>query len=394
MRKDKHRKLYPYQRRIANHIAETNRSCILNLEMRMGKTVIALEVCNKAPMPTLIVCPAGLIKVWQDHIAKWCDRPELITLVSYTKMSKAKYIEQVKKLRCLRLIADEAHRTRNTKSVSNKAIRLLMQQKHWIQKLFLTATPIINEPLDMYLMLRNCMKKPCNKAEFINRFYICEYNYFAKGVVPTKFHHESDFIDLCQKYMIRLTHDDINKDRKYKRDINTYVVDVQSDKDTPSKVLLETPKLGLAKLERWQCRDLLCNLIGNKTIIFFSYLQTAIALKHILDYKILSGKTPKKQRPKLIEEFRKDKNAEGILLSINAFSEGIDLSFVKNVIIFENTWSGFQDLQAIARCDAIKRTHDQTISYIVSKNERKYMIANRKMKYSGLFDWSTDLETL
>jgi SNF2 family DNA or RNA helicase len=76
---DVQRRLYPYQQVGVKFLVE-HESALLADDMGTGKTVmtaVALRVLFQrgAARKALIVCPVGLLRVWQDHLGKWA--PEL-----------------------------------------------------------------------------------------------------------------------------------------------------------------------------------------------------------------------------------------------------------------------------------------------------------------------------
>lgn len=138
----------------------------------LGKTIVALALVvnslkRSKTRSTLIVVPANLRNQWMDEIQKFCA-PEVckdvvnlrvgvsigttpaklqraaIVLASYEDVIKEKKI--LHKTSFMRIILDEGHRIRTTKTAVFMAIQPLQAKCRWI----LTGTPVVNSPDDFY----------------------------------------------------------------------------------------------------------------------------------------------------------------------------------------------------------------------------------------------------
>lgn len=386
--------LYEYQEKIAHLIKDSNK--IINLEMRMGKTVIACYACGFSKLNTIVICPVAVKEHWTKENKKWNKHHDLFEVWTFSDLATNQgQIKLKNKLKSFqRIIIDESHRLRNTKRKACSFINLrVLNSKHWIRKWFITATPIINEPLDLYISLRNCLPVNMTKQQFLKSFYRCEYNYFSDFPVPTEFINDDFFIKLIQKCMIRADFDSVGINRKYPMVFKTLLSKETHTLDSKKELIQSLPDISLAKTEALK-KELIQEIKNaNRTIIFYHYKNAGDRLMKILDkaeYK-LDGATPKKQRLQAIENFRNDPvNNTAMLLSITAFSEGINLSFCDKIILFDSTWSGFQDLQAIARCDSIIRNSPKTVIRCFSEEEHKHYLASKKLEYEKrVLNWRT-----
>jgi SWI/SNF-related matrix-associated actin-dependent regulator 1 of chromatin subfamily A len=143
-------------------------------EMGLGKTVQACGVINadSSIKNILIVCPASLKLNWQRELERWLVRrytsgfatstilPRTqIVIANYDIMSKLR--SQVDGRSWDLLICDESHYCKNPDSQRTKAVLGALKhdkvEKTPIdagKRLFLTGTPILNRPIELWPMLR------------------------------------------------------------------------------------------------------------------------------------------------------------------------------------------------------------------------------------------------
>lgn len=152
----------------------------------LGKTVISLALVCKVPLKTLVIVNGGLIDNWMDEIKKHTNiskerivkyygpgrqknvekeeeiedknkkEDKLIYISSYSIVSREYNNGEFdntsifSKIKFDRIILDEAHYIRNASSMVHKSMMYLGEQNIGIKKWVVTATPIFNDPSDMY----------------------------------------------------------------------------------------------------------------------------------------------------------------------------------------------------------------------------------------------------
>ena len=172
--------LKPFQQKTVSWLKQQEQDydggLLLN-EAGLGKSICLLANVINNPLKTLIICPAGLIDNWVNEIKKHTDISRLCVMKYYGSKRKEIKIkkEQVifitsysivarefngtsfengslfNKVRFQRIILDEAHYIRNSNSNVHKGIIYLGESYSVnIKKWVVTATPIFNEPNDMF----------------------------------------------------------------------------------------------------------------------------------------------------------------------------------------------------------------------------------------------------
>ena len=160
------RTLRPYQiegvRRLVQ-IASARKAAILADEPGLGKTIQVAEFINlTAPDRVLIVCPASLRSNWDHELSLWVVYPvEHTEIVSYEQASNGKLEYPEYDL----IVFDEAHYLKNPSAKRTKKCLSLDGDI----RLFLTGTPIVNRPIELYPILQSCGLK-MNRTDFGKKY--------------------------------------------------------------------------------------------------------------------------------------------------------------------------------------------------------------------------------
>jgi SWI/SNF-related matrix-associated actin-dependent regulator 1 of chromatin subfamily A len=151
-------------------------------EMGLGKTIQAIGFINAMPdiKRVLIICPASLKINWAREIQKWLTRPMTIGIANSHYPSEAdvviinydileKHHARLGASPWDLLITDECHYLKNSKTqrtravLGGKEIPAVPGKRKGIpaiqaipakRKLFLTGTPIVNRPIELWPLLR------------------------------------------------------------------------------------------------------------------------------------------------------------------------------------------------------------------------------------------------
>lgn len=181
------------------------KSAILADEMGLGKSAQALGVVNydASIEKILIVCPKGLLYNWVAEIEKWqvgqrqvfCTKNasldwSLLTgpcfvVINYEMASK--YQEEIQGTKWDMLICDEAHMLKSPDAVRTKAVLGDLKknregQIHARYQLYLTGSPIINRPLELYGLINALKPKFMSLVEFEDKYCDPQYKFGRKIV--------------------------------------------------------------------------------------------------------------------------------------------------------------------------------------------------------------------
>jgi SWI/SNF-related matrix-associated actin-dependent regulator of chromatin subfamily A-like protein 1 len=189
-------KYYPFQAAGIAYMMD-RRNTLLGDDMGLGKTVQAIGVFNsdESIKKVLIICPATLKTNWFREFSKWtvrktrigigdskiCPTPDdgfNVCIINYDVLTKH---PKLKKIQWDLLIVDECHKLKNPKTIRGKFIygeygnpdMLPIQAK---RILFLTGTPIVNRPSELFPIISFLDPETWAKKwkYFMSRY--CNYN--------------------------------------------------------------------------------------------------------------------------------------------------------------------------------------------------------------------------
>lgn len=128
---------------------EQRRAAILADEPGLGKTAQVAEFMKRVkPALTLIVCPASLRVNWEAELVKWGAAHMTHEIRSYEFITQHVPAEFP---RYDLIVFDEAHYLKNHGAKRTAACLHLAAKR----RLFLTGTPVVNRPIDLYPILRS-----------------------------------------------------------------------------------------------------------------------------------------------------------------------------------------------------------------------------------------------
>ncbi len=420
--------LFPYQKAGVAFIEKTNGKTLLADEMGLGKTLQALAWCqlNFEKRPILVICPATLKINWKRECEKWtslksyiinssdnsyqmpCDYDSYI--INYDILEKKK--ELLQKLNFKIMILDEAHYTKNPKTIRTKAV--IEMSKSIPHVLALTGTPILNRPIEIYNIL-----KMLNPEIFGN------YWEFAKkycGLVRTRWGIDvtgaSNIDELAEKLrssiMIRREKKDVLKDlpdklrivipqeidlKEYKKaedDLINYLIENKNKSIQQAERINQVEQL--ARIEYCKQEAIKAKLPvfvewvkdfvdGNGKLVIFAHHIEFIEklMTELKDYspmKIIGGMQAE-DKQKSIDTFMQDKNCKIIICSIKAAGVGITLTSASHVAFLELGWTPGDHDQAEDRLHRIGQKDNVSCYYFLAQGtieENIYNLIQEKRK--------------
>ena len=153
--------LYPYQRAAVDFAHANNGSCLIADDMGLGKTVEALTYALESDAQSvLIVCPASVLYNWQDEVTKWTGWDSQVVLTGKLPINGARVLIMSYAIMLRRIyelterefslvIFDESTHINSMKAKTSLAADQLISKA----KLFLSGTPFMNRPIELFHVL-------------------------------------------------------------------------------------------------------------------------------------------------------------------------------------------------------------------------------------------------
>jgi len=363
---------------------KNNDALLVVHETGCGKTLtaIAASQCYLDEYPNrnvIFVGPASLTSNFQKEMKAYdVKNSDKYIFYSFEKfLSLAK--ENKKQMNCCNnfLIVDEAHNLRNPLSERMNSVFICSIKAD--KKLLLTATPFVNsyvdfEPLINMIYGRNVIggkinfstyKKPNEKKdlEIIETYLYKKVHYKKKS---------------CENFPERRDHVisiEMSKSfyKKYEKIIDEREVfenpEVFANGYRRAVNSLGTEYYFSVKIEK--SIEILKN---GKSIIYTNWIDFGIKpIAHVLKknkitHEFFTGKTPKKDRQKIVDDF--NENKFDVLVITKAGGEGLDLKGVRNVILLDPTWNFSGIEQVVGRAIRYK-SHEH-----LSEDERYVDVYN------------------
>ena len=394
---------------------------ILADDMGLGKTVQTLAAILAAHEAgqldaSLVVCPASVIGVWEQEIARWCDGVKPVVLTSQNRTaymrdfpprtigiasyaSVARNAEQFGEKVWNYVVLDEAHRVKNHTTATAKACKSLLAR----HKLAVTGTPIQNRLRDVWAVFDSIL--PGHLGDNVGAFEksfgtpIEKHDDEAaaarlrKRIDPFKLRRlktevAKDLPPLNQQVRaVRMLDEQQQLYRDLVQEIVPAGIEALRNRGGPLDVLEKLlrlrqicahPKLldktlplygSSAKFD--ELRDLLeeCLEAEHKVLVFTQWKQMADLIREHLAaeqiaHGMLDGSVPADARAALVKNFQRADGPPVLIVSLLAGGEGITLTQADTVIMYDRWWNPAIEDQAIARAHRIGQQRPVT-AYIL-----------------------------
>lgn len=400
--------LRPFQKDGVKFLASRT-AALLADEQGLGKTAQAICAADELKArKILIVCPALVKLNWKREIERWSKTklniqilngrkdnvlPETdILIVNYDLLISLDLFRQLVKRQYAVGIFDEAHYLRNRGSKRTKAVLLKgALASRCMYKWFLTGTPILNRPVELYPILKAVAPKviaPYDSfVQYALRFcdaYWDDVQFIAKGA--------SNMDDLAARlssgFMLRRLKKDHLKelpDKEYQMiciPAEGRVKKLVEQEFTFSKgdakyhavggdgaeLARIRHELALSKVKT--CIDHIEDVLeGTQKIVVFAYhrdviLQLYEGLKQYGPL-VIAGDVPQKTRQAAVDMFQTNPNARVMIGQIQAAGIGITLTAAAHVIFVESSWVPGEIDQATDRCHRIGQKDSVLVQFLV-----------------------------
>lgn len=390
--------LRDYQAAAVEQMLAMPGNILLADEPGLGKTPTAIEYANRLrPDDLVIVCPASLRLNWQAELERWLTyRPACVDVLSYEGMVKRPLNPVPERGRLV--IFDEAHYLKNPQAKRTKAALKLKRDKI----LFLTGTPVVNRPIDLYPILSLCGIK-ISRTEFGQRF--CDGKLVQIGWRPRKFvwdfsgasNVEELNAALRAHCMIRRTKAEVLNELPAKI---RQVIEIDVDggespelRDTLTRVYnsftraadgIGEEKVDFAELSaaRRELGELKLPYIASylkdtvleevdKVVVFAHHKEIIDSLdsrlKDFTPVKLYGGMSDS-EKDRAVRRFQTDPAVRVFIGQITAAGTGLTLTAASTVIFAELDWVPGNVTQAEDRCHRMGQTDVVRVLHIVLKN--------------------------
>jgi len=445
-----------YQRRGVewmHHLCETGCHGLLADEMGLGKTAQVIALLRSRPMVRqrhLVVCPASVVPVWRDEIARFypdakvdtlksgndfkANKSPCIWLASYTQLRKHRALLDTTKFGYA--ILDEGQFIKNPDAKVTQACFALKAE----HRLVMTGTPLENKQLDLWSIFRYLLPGLLgSRAGFesaliqdregtMNRlrqqvapFILRRTKNEVATELPPKVEMDllcpltevqrAEYARICTEGLARLG-EDIGLALREKSfgflALLTRLRQVCCDPDLLpwlNSPLTDSGKLQLL-IEKLQ--EVVAS--GHKVVIFSQFVtlldrvRTAL-VTHYPDlprYEI-TGMTVDRQKP--VKDFQTAQGAAAMLVSLKAAGTGITLHAADYVFLLDPWWNPAVEDQAIDRVHRIGQTNTVFVYRMITagtieeriqalKGEKKQLFNQVVGGHSGDFEWTKHFSSL
>lgn len=357
-------------------------------------TAMTSEYINRTmPETVLIVCPASLRMNWRSELQEWVigTMPH-VEILSYEQITSGKQELPSYDL----IVFDEAHYLKNENAARTKACLALVGGT----RLFLTGTPIVNRPMDIFPILKS-MGMKWSKREYGKKF--CAGYLKLVGFRPKKYawdfsgaSNTEELGRLLRKHvMVRRTKAEVLTELPPK--IRTVIELDIPPVETPDMVsaarryfdALDTAAENIDELEHTLFEELasvrreeanrklpqtmrfLCDLLQEEEkVVVFAYHRevleamrkgfTEVGVPSVLLYGGLSDKA----KNEAVTEFQEG-GAQVFLGQITAAGTGLTLTASHTVVFAEHDWVPGNLTQAEDRCHRIGQKLPVRIIHLV-----------------------------
>lgn len=382
-----------WQNEIKTHSNETG--YILGQRLKKGKLVIGSNIDKLKDLNNI------------DEIGDYF----LITNVESLRDNKISLkIADYCKNGTIQMVAiDEIHKCKNPSSQQGKGI-LKLQPEY---RVAMTGTPIMNTPLDLYIILRwlgyekhafysfknhYCVMGGFGGYEVVGYRYINELEEQLKDIMLRRL--KEDVLDLPEKiYVDEYVEMTSKQSQIYKEvtaDIKANIDKIEMSNNPLAELIRMRQATGYtgilsfniqesAKLDRME--ELVDEAVSNnrKVVIFSNWTQMTTPvydrLSKFYSGVIITGDTEDAKRQMNVNQFQNNDECKFIVGTIGAMGTGLTLTAGTVVIFLDEPWNMALKDQAIDRCHRIGTTQNITIYTVMCKNtidERIHQLVEKK----------------
>jgi len=395
---------------------------MINWETGLGKCLGAIETMRLSGSTNiLVVCPAMVRDVWQRELGKWwsvAPASEQVTSGHEAKGAESPICitsyELLPKMLARKwdaIILDEVHFVQNSRARRSLAVQRLCQHHPDAYILGLTATPITNEPKNLWFQLDCLWNNRFGTAwEFFNRYCIIEEGEFGPSVHGLNEEHAAELkmrlAAVCHRVTKKevahllppLTINTIHIKCKRGESQRELLEDLSSASRKQHDIQLDTmvSRAGAEKIAH--AAQLVIDNRKNAThiAVLTHFKDTANELAQLVEEKLAKEKDPRpvikvdgdipvKRRGRVLED-AKALDAVVLIATMHSINVGIDLTRFSIAAFAELYWRPVEMIQALGRFSRLSGTIPSTIYLLVLDGSLDEAIAaalHRKLSDAG-----------
>ena len=396
---------YPYQLEGAHFLAARKRGGLLD-GCRVGKTLQGVVACDLVGASNaLVVCPGMARTVWGStfeaaslmglpRATVWDVKdpiePNGVTILSMDNTRNLPIHGRVMEHEWDVLIVDEQH---FLKTPTAKRTQMILSRTGFASRAkriwFLTATPIMKDPTDLFTMLVTVGAFKGTHEEFLNRY--CNWYPGDHGPVVTGAKNVEELQQIMEPYFMRRVWEDVKHqvrdnpvpapiweeidivpkpgdfaeedmlnvgflegEKKVKQIIDDFIMgrtDRVPKSSDASRARMAHAMVKAKPLAAYVMEKLL-SWEWDKVVIFFHHFQPSELLMHYLHMfkpRRINGKTPDAKRDQHVREFNNKDKCRVLIVQDNIARQAIDLSSANRLVFFEMDWIDDNNHQAAMR---------------------------------------------
>lgn len=351
-----------------------------------------------------------------DHDLLKSDNLPYFIITNVESFRTKEIAEMIKKLCDKKIInmcaADEMHKMKNPTSQQTKGFLKCMPEC----RIAMTGTPLMNNPLDLYIIFKwlgyeshafysfknhYCIMGGFGGYEVVGYRYMDELSAKLSDIMVRRL--KEDVFDLPEKIFVdeyvdmtpkqAIIYKEVHADLKSNIDkitsgVNPLAELIRLRQATGYTGILSSTIQESAKLDRMEeiIEEALLN--ERQVVIFSNWTAMTDAIYEKLHNKytlsIITGDTKDENRQHNIDMFQQG-NSKIILGTIGAMGTGVTLTAGTVVIFLDHPWNRALYDQAVDRCHRIGQNNNITIYNLMCKNtidERIWSIVNKKGQMS------------
>lgn len=372
--------LRDFQREDVDFITQNGFRCLIANAPGTGKTIVCLSCIRLAPMrllPTLIVCPASVVRNWRKEARKWTPglRVKLVEDTSepiepgadYYIISWALLSERWEELASLRpqlIIGDEIHFAKNEDALRTQAMSSLCARTPHL--LLLSGTPIINEESELEAIYNLFGTK---RPPMIRRLLED-----VAPDIPAKTRARLN-VDLPDAIAARYRHANEDFEAWLEKEMHDRLEAGEAE-DAAARALAAAALVKIGYLRRilaagkvYAAADFTARVVraGEQLVLFAEHQNVIKKLQRCLRkqgirFVTIDGSTSNKERQRAVDDFQKHRVP--VFIGSKAAKEGLTLTAARHLLYVERYWTAAEEEQGEDRIRRIGQKYNTKIWFL------------------------------